>query len=538
MNKELLNKLKSICIKTDDELIISPNGNVQSWLIDLRIGFLQSETLNTIAQEFWKIYKNYPPFQIAAIETTAIPLLGAILLSAPNNHKPLNGLIVRKQRKTTGLGNLIEGISLEKPVVLIDDIINSSSTAEKARISIGTRNISITDFFSILNFETNKAKEWASNNNIKIQSLFTLKDFGLKNNTVSPTPPIQKYKQLWSTNVSGGNFFNKIPKSTPLYYNEKIYRGCDGGVMHCFDSKTGNVVWEYKTTGNPSTKGIISSPAIYNDKLYFGAYNGVAYCLDAITGQEFWKQSHADWIGASPLIVPEHNLVCFGLEYSHLEYKGGLAALDLTTGEKVWEHQICGLQHGSPAYSYDEDIIVWPTADDKIYGLNPSTGNILWTFKTKIGGHVKYAPTICEKRKIVSFASFDKSIYILDLKTGNLISEFVTDEICYTTPLIYNDRLFCGSGDKHLYVIDLNTMKIIKKLNFNSRIYSSPVVIDNNIVFGCNDGKVVEIDSNTLETKSILLMADSVTNSVCFTPDYTKIFVSTYMNQLCGFERI
>jgi outer membrane protein assembly factor BamB len=389
--------------------------------------------------------------------------------------------------------------------------------------------------FAVIDYGSAKSRRWRSDHSIGVKSLFTLQDFDLKLHR-NPPPPPQEYRSLWSTKVPGGFPFYVVPKSAPVLAEGRVFRGCDAGKMHAFDPATGAIVWEYATTGATKRKGIWSTPAYHDGRLYFGAYNGVAYCLDAGTGSEIWTQSYGEWIGASPLVIPHHNLVCFGLEYERPWARGSIGALDLQTGQKRWEHLIEKYQHGSPAYWAGGDLVVWGSADHDMLGLDAATGKIRWSFRT--GRSVKYAPAICEARGIAAFASFDRSIYVLDLRTGSLLGQWKTGEICYTTPLIHRGRLFCGSGDRHLYVIDLDDLALIRKLDFGSRIYSSPVALGDRVVFGTSGGKVIELDVASLEIKGQLQLPDAVTNAVAVAPDGRRMFVSTYMNTLHAFERI
>ena len=138
----------------------------------------------------------------------------------------------------------------------------------------------------------------------------------------------------------------------------------------------------------------------------------------------------------------------------------------------------------------------------------------------------------------VAFASFDKSIYVVEAATGAKRGEWQTGEICYTTPLFVGDKLFCGSGDRHLYVIDLSSMELVKKLDMNARVYSPPRNIGGRVIFGTTGGLVVEINPETLDIEGKLQLPDAITNAVAATPDGERIFVSTYMNHLFAVERL
>jgi outer membrane protein assembly factor BamB/adenine/guanine phosphoribosyltransferase-like PRPP-binding protein len=517
------------------KVILSPSGKTQNWLIDLRRVFLDRPALEQIADAFWQRHKGFGAFQLGAMETAAIPLLAALLLRAPQGYSNTNGFIVRKDRKSYGLGNAIEGEVDDVPIILVDDVLNSGASLEKARAVIAQAGRDIAEMFVVVDYRSAKGLHWRQEHDIPILSLFTLADFGLELRH-NPGPPRQKYRELWRTAIPGANPYHVVPKSGPLLVGNRIFRGCDAGSMHCFDADTGAVIWEYKVTGAAPRKGIWSSPAFAGCRIYFGAYNGVVYCLDAKTGEEVWQQSCCEWVGASPIVVAQHGLVFIGLEYERPWAQGGIAALDIKTGHKVWERPVKKYQHGSPAYWEAGDLIIWGTADHQMTGLDAKTGKPLWSFPTRRS--VKYAPAVDASRGLVAFASFDKSIYVVEAATGAKRGEWQTDEICYTTPLFLGDKLFCGSGDRHLYVIDLRSMEIIKKLDMKARVYSSPRNIGGRVVFGTNGGRIIELDPDTLEIEGVLQLPDAVTNAVAAMPGGDRIFVSTYMNHLLAFERL
>ncbi|SED33733.1 Outer membrane protein assembly factor BamB, contains PQQ-like beta-propeller repeat [Rhizobiales bacterium GAS191] len=531
----LAERIHRLGVHRNGETIISSTGGLHGWLIDLRRVFLKKESLEEYSDAFWRLYKDRDPFQIGGMETAAIPLLSALVMSSPKERAPLNAFIIRKERKTTGLGKAIEGDVTDEPIILIDDIFNSGGSAEKARAVIEATGRQIAGLFVVIDYRSRMGLRWREASAIPVQSLFSLSDFGL---TLHPdqASPRQRYRQLWRSTVSGGFPYHVVPKSTPLLAGEVLYRGCDAGKMHAFDAANGAILWEYQATGAALQKGIWSSPAHHDGRLFFGAYNGVVYCLDAKTGREIWTQSSGEWVGASPIVVPKHGLVYIGLEFERPWAQGSVCALDIRTGNKVWERLTKKYQHGSPAYWKGGDLILWGTADHAMAALEAKSGKVVWVFPTRRS--VKYAPAIDEERRIVAFASFDKSIYVLDVATGRKLGAWETNEICYTTPLIVRNRLFCGSGDRHLYVIDLDTMKLLKKVDAGARVYSSPRAIGDRVVFGTNGGKILEIDANSLETKGVLQLPDAVTNAVVPSLDGTRIYVSTYMNDLYAFERL
>ncbi|MDP8996462.1 MAG: PQQ-binding-like beta-propeller repeat protein [Pseudomonadota bacterium] len=527
--------IRRLCLRDKFDRPISSSGGIQNWLIDLRPALLQRELLQAIAALFWERFSNKGPFQICTVESAGIPLLTAILLQAPSGRAGLSGVIIRKTRKSTGLGNLIEGKLTDDPIVLIDDILNSAKSAEFARNALVSEGKTIAEMFAIIDYHSQKGEQWRHAHNIKIDSVFSLSEFGLTLEPSRPLPP-QTYRELWRKIVPGGFAYHVVPKSTPALVGDMIYRGCDAGILHAFDINTGEIVWAYEARGASPRKGIWSSPAVHDGRVYYAAYNGVVYAVDTKTGQEIWSQPCCEWIGSSPLVLPAHNLLMIGLEYQRPWAQGSLTALNLATGAKVWEHGVAKFEHGSASHWSGGDLVIWGTADHKVVALKPATGELVWTFATRRS--VKYPAAIDETRNLVAFASFDCSIYLLDVATGVKRGEWLTNDICYTTPLFAGDKLFCGSGDRHLYVIDLNTNQLIRKIEFDARIYSSPRLVGNRVIFGTNGGRIIEIDVNTLETVGVLQLPDAITNAPVFADDGKRMFVSSYMNHLFAFERL
>ena len=524
----------AIKTKAEGAVIVSSKGKPQNWLIDLRRVFMQREMLEEIAKEFWHRFELQRSFQLGAMETAAIPLLTALLLTAPADRGRVNGFIVRKERKMTGLCNSIEGEVTDEPIVLVDDIINSAKSAEKARAVIEQAGYPVWKMFAVIDYRSKKGLRWRAENKIEVSSLFTLDDFDLELAADIPPAP-QRYRELWRTEIAGGFPFNVVPKSPPNLVGNRIYRGSDAGKMHCFDAATGAILWEYAATGT-GRKGIMSAPLVHEDRIYFGAFNGTIYCLNAESGEEVWSQAYGEWVGSSPIVAPKHGLVYFGIEYARPWARGSIGAFSLETGARVWEHLVGKLQHGSPSYWKRGDLVFWGTADHEMVALRADTGELVWSFATRRS--VKYAPAIDEERGLVCFASFDKSIYLLEAATGRKLGEWETGEICYTTPLFHGNRIFCGSGDRHFYVIDLQRMELIKKMEMGARVYASPKLIDGRVVIATTGGLVTELDPATLETMGRLQLPDAVTNAVAASEDGRRIYVSTYMNHLYAFERL
>jgi orotate phosphoribosyltransferase len=104
--RPFLKHIAEIGVQTDGRMIAS-NGGQQRWLIDMRAVFMNAEALHEICSAFWDSHCGLDELHIAGMETAAIPLVTGLVLEGRNRGKAVSGLIIRKERKTTGLGRSI-----------------------------------------------------------------------------------------------------------------------------------------------------------------------------------------------------------------------------------------------------------------------------------------------------------------------------------------------------------------------------------------------------------------------------------------------
>lgn len=516
-----------------EDRILSRGGEALEWIIDLRPLFLDVAILSQISAEFWKRYEKAGPFQLAAMEVAAIPLMTALQISGRKRGMDLNGFIIRKERKSYGTARNIEGVVTDAPVILVDDLLNSGESLERARAVIEHEGAKLKEIFVVIDYESPDGIYWRQKNDITVKSLFPLSAFGLSVKH-DYTPPSIDYTVTWRFYEKGAFPFANVPKSTPLLLGDRLVMGLENGTMVCVSAKDGTEIWRYKVPVKHN-KGIWSSPAHHGGRIYFGAYNGVVYCLDALTGGEIWQNPCCEWIGSSPLIVPRHNALYIGLEYERPRQKGSHAALNLDTGARLWEYGLKEYEHGSAVYYPNKDYVVFGSNDHFIIAHDAKTGEKKWQHDTLRS--IKYAPAFDNIRDRIVAASFDGNIYVLDADTGERLGAVKTGDICYTTPLVTHGRIFAGSGDRHLYIIDADTLELEKKIDCGARVYSSPRLLNGHVVFGTNGGMLIEMDPETLEVKGQARLPDSLPNAVSASPDGRMLYVSTHMNELYGIER-
>ena len=525
-------------LRGEQQRLASPNGNSYKWMLDLRRLFMDPRWLDAAAELFWQQCSGLLPFQIGGMEAAAIPFLSAILMKSQSRGTPVNGFMIRKERKTYGAGNSIEGVLTEDPILLVDDVMNSGRSLEKARVVLEQANRKISSAYVLIDYESMEGRRWRQQHGIPVKSPFRLGDFGLS--LESPrSKPLAAFCNQWHFASPDPNLFHRVPKSFPATDGTRVYFGSDSGVFWCLNARTGSPEWTFHVNAH-GHKNLWSSPALYEGRVYFGSYDGNVYCLDAATGKEVWRFTGADWVGSSPALAPELDLLFIGLEFAVEGKRGSIAALRMKDGEKVWEHMTRRYTHASPAYWPERQLVACGSNDNELFLFDASTGTMRWRFQTRGGdgdkGSIRHAPAFDVKRGLLITGCADGWIYIVDVETGREVWSVKTDNTIYTVPLVANDKAYVGSTDKYLYILDLDRRVVKTRIFAGSKVYGPPRLLEGKIYFGACNGAVYEIDPHSDEISGLHQLPDAVTNALAYNSETGDFYALTYSNELFAFR--
>lgn len=161
-------------------------GTTYVWQFYLRRGLFNPDFNEMVAHLFLDLVQEkigHFDFQIAGLETASTPLLVSIPMVARRFGIEINAFSVRKNRKEYGIHNWIEGVVYrDKPVLLIDDLCNSSNSMQKAMYTIyGDQKLEFLKFaFAIVNKSEDVFKNCKTMpDDVQMLSLFSLDDFAL-----------------------------------------------------------------------------------------------------------------------------------------------------------------------------------------------------------------------------------------------------------------------------------------------------------------------------------------------------------------------
>jgi len=144
-------------------------------------------------------------------------------------------------------------------------------------------------------------------------------------------------KELWNAKVANGRSmdYSSAPRATPCIYKGKVVTIGALGDVHCYDLKTGKVVWEksyrkdFGAGNEPPKWGYSVAPLIFDDKLILMPGDLVA--LDPNTGQTIWraKTDGANYSAFTPAAVGSVREI-IGYDANNV---GGW---DVAAGKPIW----------------------------------------------------------------------------------------------------------------------------------------------------------------------------------------------------------
>ena len=332
----------------------------------------------------------------------------------------------------------------------------------------------------------------------------------------------------------------------------------DRGVVMAFRESDGEFLWqatsEKLTSGRANDwpfQGIASSPLIVGEKAYFMTNRAVLTAVDIrgfqdgendgpykeekLTGKNdpdiLWTFDTMEAVGNFPHNLANSSPTYFdnliyistgnGQDESHVNIPSpkapAIVAIDMTTGEPVWEDASPGdkILHGqwsTPAVGTIGGIVqvVHGQGDGWVRGYEAKTGKKLWEFDLnpkdsvwpKTRNEVISTPVIYENVVYIANGQDPEHgegvghLYAIDAtKRGDITA---TGQIWHysgirrsiSTGALFNGILFYSDFSGFLHALDAKTGKPFWKHDMFAAIWGSPIVIDGKVYLGDEDGDV------------------------------------------------
>jgi len=296
--------------------------------------------------------------------------------------------------------------------------------------------------------------------------------------------------------VSTVNLGNRI-ECEAVQFKDYIIVGCYDGFLYCVDvlspDKSNKIKFKYN-----SGAMIKSKPLIVNDFIIFGNYNYEEnlQCLH-VNGQadnvelKWSKLLGMSGIIANILQIDDESIVVCTLD-------GIIERLRINDGSKMWNKKYEYPIFSSPQKLGNMNAIIFAEVMRKVHCID-FDGNALWKFETD--GHIFSSflfNSINDNNVQIIFGCHDNKLRYLnyDNQESKVSLKWITDlqSQIYGTPKIinYNTKNFVVSCSTNGYVNLLNNLsgKIESSSKLPGDIFSSPLIYNDKLFIGCRDNYV------------------------------------------------
>ncbi len=256
-------------------------------------------------------------------------------------------------------------------------------------------------------------------------------------------------KFIWKTFDNGG-----LPKtygaavmlrSSPVVVGNTVYIGSMDGNLYALDATTGTIVWKFATQGL-----ITSSPTVADTAVYITSEEpaaGAIYKIDANSGTQIWKKQlnyEQQFTGGTDMQGTP--TVANGMVYVSTNIRT-YYGLDAATGDIVWTFTNPDATEfivSSPIYLNGELFVI-----DKfdIAALNATTGKKIWSSYS--GDELYVSPSYADDNLYV--VTSQRHIFIISAINGDKTLAYTTPSASWSSPTPSNGRLYIGNNDWNIY---------------------------------------------------------------------------------------
>lgn len=234
--------------------------------------------------------------------------------------------------------------------------------------------------------------------------------------------------------------------------NVVVVRTADGRVTG-LSANEGKVLWNYQRSVPLLSLRGVSAPEIVGDRALAGYDNGKLVALSLTDGKVIWEKSVAVPRGRTELerlVDIDADLQVIDNTVYAAAYQGNLAALDIQTGNQIWEREISSQEgfdvaQGEAVYITDEDSYVWAIQD--------GSGDSLWR-QTRLLRRNVTAPAIVGEYIVVG--DLEGYLHWIARSDGRFVArQELGDEPITSQPVVAGGILYVMSSDGRLTAIEI-----------------------------------------------------------------------------------
>jgi outer membrane protein assembly factor BamB len=290
-------------------------------------------------------------------------------------------------------------------------------------------------------------------------------------------------------------------QSSPAADGNLVYFGDRANVFYALDRGNGRLKWRVETGndypwewGHEGWDYFTSSPAVVGGLVIVGSGDGHVIAFEAESGVERWRVATEGRVRASPAVA--NGVVYVG------SADGFLYAIALESGERRWKFETEGASFSSAEFGFDrktiqsspavaDGVVYFGSRDGKLYAVDATSGELRWRHDNTTPWVIS-SPALYEGSVFVG-TSDGLFLHAVDMKSGEEIWRFATDERVFSSPSVSGSSLYVGVHSRRLLALDVATGSVAWELRLGGPVMSSPVLYDDRIYVGSDDGKLYSV---------------------------------------------
>lgn len=228
--------------------------------------------------------------------------------------------------------------------------------------------------------------------------------------------------EIWDVSFGEGSSKRNLLISTPVADANNVYTIDAEGVVRAFNLVNGDDVWEkkLKPTNKKAKNNSMSGAgiALRDNKLFVTTGFGQVFALDKTTGEVIWNHNVEKPIRIAPTVDGDLVIV--------QTLDNAIFALNSATGKELWKDKLeeeatTMIGGAAPAYSAGKDFVLAGFSNGQIQAYKASTGTPLWS------------------EWVISSSSTESISDITAIKANPIIDDNVAYIVGYNGPLVAID---------------------------------------------------------------------------------------------------
>jgi outer membrane protein assembly factor BamB len=260
------------------------------------------------------------------------------------------------------------------------------------------------------------------------------------------------YAQVLALDAKSGKLLWRRPVPGPLHAPPTVADGRVFAVtvdneLVVLAADDGRVLWTHN--GLPETAGLLggSSPAVEGDIVVVAYSSGEIFALRVENGRALWTDNLASARSLDALTaladIRGRPVIDHGLVFA-ISHSGRMVAIDLRTGDRVWEQDL----GGSFTPWVAGDFVYVLTNDAAVVCLTRKEGKIKWALdlpryenEQKKKGPLDWSGPVLASDRLIVLASNGDALSISPY-TGKALGRIVFSDGSYVSPVLANKTLY------------------------------------------------------------------------------------------------